>query len=494
MRSVWLVVLWTGEVVGMLTLVWVMAQALPWFGGLLRLFSYGLAFRLMRSSQEPAFKIAWLWLLLPFPLVGGCLYLLLRGRSEKKRIAVMQQRIAEELMGFGFDGMVPSLPYQEDGAPQIYYLEQELHCAGFEGCEAVYLSSGEVLFGAMLEELGKAKRYILIEYFLINEGVFWQELLHILEKKVEAGVDVRVIYDDAGCFFKLGQNFSQQLMELGIQVQVFHPLGGLFSRRCNQRNHRKIMVIDGITAFTGGVNLSDEYINRKERFGYWKDSGVRVTGAAVWAMTVLFLSMWEYCGGKIEKYSSFFPENREFFQETSVVLPYNSIPVDSEAEGQRVLLNLITRAKRYIHITSPYLILDTATQTALCNAAKSGIEVVIITPHIPDKKLVFQVTRAFYGVLMEAGVHIYEFTPGFIHEKNVVVDGVFGTIGTVNLDFRSLFLQFENGLWLWNSPCLEEMERDFQQTRSLSQGYEAEKCNVILGVVRSILRLLSPLM
>lgn len=496
MRCLLLFLLWMLELGSLLFFLSWLGQTCLVVGYVFSAISYGVVLHLIQSSEEPAFKIGWLCVLLPFPGVGGCVYLLIRGRSREWRrgLDTMQQRMEEQLSPFVLEEINRSLPYWEDAKPQIQYLEKQISCPAYGGCQVIYLPKGEELYQAMLMELEQAQDYIFLEYFLIDQGEFWQKILDVLIKKVAQGVEVRLIYDDAGCLSTLDGQYPKELEGYGIQVGVFHPLYPLLSARLNHRNHRKMLIIDGTVAFTGGVNLADEYINRKQRFGYWKDSGILLRGLAVWSMTVFFLTMWEYCGGKKENDSQYFPKNPVFFQETSVVLPYNGIPMEGEAVGQRVFLNLIARSKQFIHITSPYLILDTATQTALCLAAKSGVEVVIITPHIPDKKLVFQVTRAFYEPLLQAGVLIYEFTPGFIHEKNVVVDGVFGTIGTVNLDFRSLFLHFENGLWLWNSPCLAEMERDFQHSLSQSCAYKPTGKKRLFGVVRSILRLFSPFM
>lgn len=459
--------------------------------------SYGVVLWLLNSPEEPAYKICWLLLLLPFPVVGGCFFLLFRGygmsTSLKKFIASMGESHQIHLSHYFIEKHLPPLPQHRDALPQIHYLEQQVCCSGFLHSKANYFSSGELFFPRMLCSLRKAERYIFLEYFIIAEGTFWNQVLEILITKVSEGILVRVIYDDAGCFFALPSNYRKKLEQYGIEVQVFHPLYPVLSSQLNHRDHRKIMVIDGCIALTGGINISDEYINQKKRFGEWKDSGLVIEGMAAWSMTVMFLTMWAYCKEEQENISDFLPRKCSFFQETSVILPYNNIPMDYEAVGQRVFLNLITRAKDFIHITSPYLILDTATQSALCNASKSGIEVRIITPHIPDKKLVFQVTRAFYPSLIKAGVQIYEFTAGFIHSKTVVVDGVFATIGTVNLDFRSLFLHFENGVWLWGTPCIQEMEQDFQNTLKRCQRYQ-ETHTKHWGIFHSILRVFSPFM
>ncbi len=462
------------------------------------LVSYGVVLSLLRGAEEPAYKISWLLLLLPFPLLGGCVFLLLKGQGFDKAGKIaghqMKHRLIQGLSCDYIEEKLPLLPGFSQGKLQVHYLEQYGGCPGFQGTCARYFSSGEQLLPRLLQELGRAKSYIFLEFFLIAPGVFWDEILGILRQKVREGVLVRLIYDDAGCFFTLGKGFLREMSAYGIETKVFHPIYPVWTTQLNHRDHRKILVIDGVVSVTGGMNLGDEYINAKPRFGYWKDSAILLKGPGVWAMTLMFLSMWEYCGGEKESFSKFFPPNMPFFQETSVVLPYTDIPTEKEALGRQVFLNLILRAKKWIHITTPYLVLDTCTQNALCQVAKTGVRVVIVTPHIPDKKWVFQVTRANYPLLQTAGVEIYEFTPGFIHGKNVIVDGVFASTGTINLDFRSLFLHFENAVWLWHSPCIAQMEQDFQETLARSQKMPLEKHNKITGLFRSVLQIFSPFM
>lgn len=467
-----------------------------WLRLLLHGISYGVVLWLVSSSVEPAFKISWLLVLLPFPLLGGCLFLLLQGQGMGSHLALEKMRatLQRECSSLPLSQRedVSFLPYGAEAAPQLYYLQEVADCRAYTGSQCRYFSSGEAALPEILRALQGAKSYVFLEFFLVREGLFWDSILEILQKKVAEGVEVRLIYDGAGCFFSLPRDYPQRLAALGIACQVFHPVYPLLSTRMNHRDHRKMLIVDGTWAMTGGINLSDEYINAWERFGVWKDSVLCLQGEAVWSMTVMFLSMWDYCGGGTEKYLRFFPKKLPFFQETSVILPYTNCICQDATVGQAVLLNLIARARHFIHITSPYLILDTASQTALCQAAKSGIEVVIITPGIPDKKLVFQVTRAFYPLLLEAGVEIYQYSSGFVHGKTVVVDGIFATVGTVNLDFRSLFLHFENGVWLWGADCIQEIEADFQRTLAFSesQSYKASW----RAVLSSVLRIFSPLM
>ncbi len=490
-RSICLAVVWTFQFFSLFYCMDFMVALFPPMQWLFMLVSYGVVLSLLSSSQEPAFKIGWLLLILPFPLVGGSIFLLLRGKHPEED--TMSGILKQQLQQFFLCDKLPPLPYQPDAVAQLHYLQQHAHCAGFLGCKSTYLPTGVAFFAAMVEQIQIGKKYIFLEYFILSKGIFWNTILKLLQEKCNEGLIIRLLYDDAGSFFTLSQQYPHYLRSLGIQVQRFRPLYPVLSSKLNHRDHRKLLIIDGTVAFTGGMNLSDEYIHETQPFGYWKDSALLVEGKGAWAMTVMFLAMWEKCSGEPQSYPSFYPEKCPVFSEMSVVVPYTNVLSDSAPVGQATFLNMIARAKRYIHITTPYLILDTASQTALCNAARSGIEVSIITPAIPDKKLVFQVTRAFYPPLIEAGVKIYEFTPGFMHGKLVIVDGVFATVGTINLDFRSLFLHYENAVWLWCAPCLSGMEEDFQDAMAQSSLYQEEK-NRLLNMVRSVLRVFAPFM
>lgn len=451
------------------------------------------------SSMEPAYKIAWLLLILPFPLFGGMFYFLvgvgslpkrtqhrMRATVEKSRLALQADFKADDL-----------LPLGGDAAGQANYLEQYAACPAYTNTEAQYFPLGDLAFSKILDELKKAEHYIFLEYFIIRRGIFWDSILSILQDKAAAGVDVRLIYDDMGCMFTLPRDYNRQLAELGIKCQVFNRFLPMMTLRMNNRDHRKMLIIDGTVAFTGGINLSDEYINVKSRFGHWKDSAIFLEGDAAWSMTVMFLTMWEHCCGTSEPYEHFAPPPSPVRPWTGYVQPYTDTPLDHESVGQTVYLNMISKAKNYIYITTPYLIIDVATNTALCNAAKSGVDVRIITPHIPDKRYVFEVTRAHYPPLLEAGVKIFEYTPGFIHAKNFVVDDRFATVGTVNLDYRSLFLHFENGVWLCEAPCIKDIRADFLATEQLCEAYTLRRfkhLNIFLQLYRSILRVFAPLM
>ena len=451
------------------------------------------------SRMEPGYKIAWLLLILPFPVLGGVFYLLVGGgsvpRRTKKRMQWMIQKTEQVLReDFKADDL---LPLGGDAAGQATYLEQRAHCPAYTNTETEYFPLGDKAFPRMLEELEKAEKYIFLEYFILQPGVFWDSILAILERKAAQGVEVRVIYDDMGCMFTLPRDYNETLSKKGIQCRAFNRFLPVMSLRLNNRDHRKFLIIDGKVGFTGGINLADEYINVKERFGHWKDSALLLEGDAVWSMTVMFLTMWDHVAGWDEDFEFFRPAPAQVRPWTGYVQPYTDTPLDREAVGQAVYLNMITKAKKYIYITTPYLVTDVATNTALCNAAKSGVDVRIITPHIPDKKTVFEVTRAHYDELIEAGVKIYEYTPGFIHSKNFVVDDCYATVGTVNMDYRSMFLHFENGVLLYGTPTVHHIRDDFLSTQDKSVAVTLEQCKSVpyyrrLG--REILQVFAPLL
>ena len=480
----------------MVMLFSVYADTFYWFCILV---SVAAALAIVCSSMEPAYKIAWLILILPFPVFGGIFYLLIGGGTIPKRTRRRMQGILDKSAqalqdDFKADDL---LPLGGDAAGQAHYLEQYAACPAYTNTETEYFPVGDLAFPRMLEELEKAEKYIFLEYFIIQPGLFWDSILEILERKAAQGVEIRVIYDDMGCMFTLPRDYNEILTAKGIQCRVFNRFVPVMSLRLNNRDHRKLMIIDGKVGFTGGINLADEYINAHERFGHWKDSAILLEGDAVWSMTEMFLTMWDHCCGWDESFDRFRPPAAPVRPWTGYVQPYTDTPLDRETVGQAVYLNMIAKAKKYIYITTPYLVIDVATNTALCNAAKSGVDVRIITPHIPDKRYVFEVTRAHYPPLLQAGVRIYEYTPGFIHAKNFVVDGRFATVGTVNLDYRSLFLHFENGVWLCEAPCIQDICRDFHETLKLCEPFSLRRfkhLNILLQLYRSILRLFAPLM
>jgi len=455
------------------------------------------------NKSDPGYKIAWIVPITAFPLVGGLFYLLFGNNQMsgalRRKMQGMERGMIEALRDdFRADSMEGTDP---DSVQQARYLERYAHCPVYRNTVTEYFPLGDDAFPRMLEELRAAQRYIFLEYFIIEPGIFWDSILEILKEKAESGVDVRVIYDDIGSMFTLPKDYAAKLERTTkIRCCAFNRFVPILSLRLNNRDHRKLCIVDGHTAFTGGINLADEYINRKVKYGHWKDSAILVKGDAAWSMTVMFLSMWGYIRNVKENFSALRPMvlPPECAARTGhYVQPYTDSPLDHEAVGETVYLNLICKAKHYVYIMSPYLIISDSVNTALCNAAKSGVDVRILTPHVPDKKVVFEVTRAHYLPLLEAGVRIYEYTPGFVHAKSFAVDDLWGTVGTVNMDYRSMFLHFENGVWLCNDPTVLAIKKDFLETQAKSQPITLERCRshpLPRRILRAVLRVFAPLM
>ena len=457
---------------------------------------------IVAGKRDPGYKIAWIIPILLFPLFGGAVYLLVGGgrlsRRRQNPLAGVNRRMAETLAK---DNKAQALaPLGRDAVNQAAYLERWACCPAYTNTATRYYPLGDDAFADMLSDLERAERYIFLEYFIIEPGVLWDSILEILTRKAQAGVDVRVIYDDVGSLYTLPAHYPRMLEERGIRCCVFNRFIPVLSIRLNNRDHRKFCIVDGRVAFTGGINLADEYINRRVKYGHWKDSVLRLEGDGAWSITAMFLSMWDGIRGETEDYEAFRPAAAPVRLPAAgecFVQPYTDSPVDDEPVGQTVYLNLISKAKKYVYITTPYLIISDSVNTALCNAAKSGVDVRIITPHIPDKRVIFEVTRAHYQPLLEAGVKIYEYTPGFIHAKNFVVDDIYGVVGSVNLDYRSFFLHFEAGVLLFHDPCIADIKADFLDTQEKSQAISLERCrnhSLPRRLLRMVLRLFAPLM
>lgn len=456
---------------------------------------------IISKREKDAYKLTWVFLILLFPVFGGAFYLLLKfwstpGRMKKRdEIIFRQSRPLYLLPGDQLDSLCARLPHK---AAQMRYLQR---CAGFPAytkTETQYLPSGEAKFAAMLEELRKGERYIFLEYFIIEEGRMWDAVLKILEEKAAQGLDVRLIYDDIGCLLRLPTDYAKSLAARGIRCVVFNPFRPFLSSIQNNRDHRKICVIDGKTAITGGVNLADEYINAVERFGHWKDASLLLRGEAAWSMTLMFLEMWEGLTGQEEAFASFYPWRDAPcpVPDRGVVQPYGDTPLDQENVGEHVYRQILDNAQNYVYITTPYLILDATMLSSLSLAAKSGVDVRIITPHKWDKWVVHMTTRTYYRQLLDAGVRIFEYTPGFIHGKTFVADDSSATVGTCNLDYRSLYLHFECGVWMYGTPAVRDMKEDFLSTLEKCQEIHPEDCreNVFTRLFHEILHVFAPLM
>ncbi len=464
-----------------------------------RLLSVVVALYIISQKNKGAFKLTWVFLILLVPLFGGLLYLLFHVQMELAPIARRSRKIEKKtrplylLPGDGYKEAAACVP---ESINQIRYLQQHVGFPIYDGTEVKYYPLGEQMWKDLLGELCRAEHYIFLEYFIIRDGVMWDSILGILKQKAAEGVTVRLIYDDFGCFFKLPQDFASSMKQFGIDCAVFNPFTPMFSVHQNNRDHRKIAVIDGKVAFTGGINLADEYINAVERFGHWKDTAVKLSGTGAWSLTVMFLQSWELCKRTSEDYSIFFPETPKHSAAHGFVQPYADSPTDRENVGEHVYLHIIESAKDYLYITTPYLIIDDSMISALALAAKSGVDVRIMTPHIADKALIHATTRSYYRELIRAGVHIYEYERGFVHAKSFVCDDRTATVGTTNLDFRSLYMHYECGVRLYHCPVIMEIKEDFLSTLKACREITLKECsrNMVTGLIQDILRLFAPLM
>lgn len=471
------------------------------FSHLLTVISIAAVLYIVSRKDKGAYKTAWSILILSVPLFGGFLYLLSTVQASKwrfsKDVQYTQEKAKAQYDRFGSccETAIQQLP---EHRAQIRYLE---HFSGFPiyaDTETYYLTPGEKKLEAMLTELERAERYIFMEYFIVQEGVMWDSILGILKRKAAQGVTVRLLYDDMGCFLTLPKDYPKQLKKYGIECAVFNPFRPILTVKQNNRDHRKITVIDGKVAFTGGINLADEYINAIEKHGHWKDAAIMLKGRAAWSFTLMFLQMWELCTHADEAYERFAPRQEDAcaIRAKGYVQPYADSPMDEENVGEHVYLQIINGAKEYVYINTPYLIVDDSVLSALCLAAKSGVDVRIVTPHRWDKWLVHMTTRSYYRELVKAGVKIYEYTNGFIHAKTFVSDDQIATVGTTNLDFRSLYLHYECGTVLYQSHSVMEIKEDFLQTLAICQQVTEKDCkaNLILRLLQDVLRLFAPLM
>lgn len=460
------------------------------------------ALHAINRKDKAAYKLIWVFLILLFPVFGGLFYLLFRVQSSPRKF---QKKLSEIERRSKPLFLLPGGEYEEackaapDCVPQIDYLHKFAGFPVYQNTQTKYLSPGEEKFKYLLEKLQGAKKYIFLEYFIIHEGIMWNSILKILKEKVKDGVEVRVMYDDMGCFLLLPNDYPRQLRRDGIQCTVFNSFRPRLSSLQNNRDHRKIAVIDGTVAFTGGINLADEYINACEKYGHWKDASIMLEGKAAWSFTLMFLQMWEVCNNTKEDYRKYYPcgspdvpvkENDGFVQ------PYADSPIDRENVGEHVYLQMINNAKRYVYINTPYLIIDDSMLSALTLAAKSGVDVRIVTPHQPDKWFVHMTTRSYYRELIDAGVKIYEYSQGFIHSKTFVSDDKSATVGTTNMDFRSLYLHFECGVRLYGSKAVKEVYEDFVATLGECQQITMADCrgHFLIKCLQNIFRLFAPLM
>lgn len=467
--------------------------------------------RIVLNQKHPSYKIAWMTAIMLVPVLGIIFYEMWgRGRNPK-RVKKRIQAISEMTVPlYEYDNSAEDLLIQTH--PQQERIMKYLRGAGFpiyKDTDVKYYDLADKLFPDMMAELKNAKKFIFLEFFILSEGGLWQEIFEILKNKAAEGVDVRILYDDFGCITCLPYRFEAITKQAGIKTAAFNKIKPIVNNfYLNYRNHQKICVIDGNIGYTGGMNLADEYVNTVDAFGHWKDSGIKLRGKGVWSFTVMFLQMWEYA-----TYSKKTPQSKSDYSKyrpdaeycaglnnvSGFVQPFADGPLTTpdETEAEYLYMQMINSAKKYIYITTPYLVPDNEMLTALRLAALGGVDVRIITPGIPDKKYVYLVTNSFYGTLISAGVRIYEYEPGFIHAKNIVCDDETAVVGTVNMDFRSFYLHFENGVWMCGGDTARSIKHDFKQTLEYCREIdfdEWESRPLKRKLAQAVLKFIAPLM
>jgi len=453
---------------------------------------------IVASDDNPDYKVPWLLCVLLLPIAGFMLYFMFYSRKLKrkyiKRLKELRDSGYEKDDRELFADMKEQDPIAASQAKMLCSIS-EAHL--FTNTKQTYFPLGEDMHRSMLEDLKRAEHFIFMEYFIVEEGKFWNSILEILKEKAAAGVDVKVVYDDIGCMMTLPGNYNKILAGYGIKATQFSRLKGSADSEFNNRSHRKITVIDGKVGYTGGVNLADEYINEVVKFGHWKDTGLRLEGEAVWELTRLFLIDYGINVKEMPRTDAqLYPT--QTVEESGYVIPFGDgpRPLYTRRVGKSTIQNMLAGATDYVYMMTPYLIIDNDLCQSIESAALRGVDVRILVPHIPDKKLVFSITRSFYPRLMAAGVKMYEYEPGFVHAKCYLADDTCAMIGTINLDYRSLVHHFENGVWMYRTASLADIRTDMEQTfaGSIEVTPDMLKVSLFQRFIRDVGRLFAPML
>lgn len=480
----------------------ILGRMFPLLYALFVLFSFIIIVWIGMKNDNPSYKLSWVMIIALLPLLGGIIYVLWGNKRLPRKIKKAAQHLNKVSMEYKVRDTSALEHLAEDDkdlAVAARYIDSVAGFPLWENTEAQYFASGEQMYISLMEELRKAESYVFMEYFIIEEGKMWDPIHELLRRKIRKGVEVYLIYDDMGCIKTLPAHYDKLLRDEGFHVHVVNPFKPRLNPAMNYRDHRKITVVDGRVAFCGGLNLADEYINEKERFGYWKDTAVAIEGDAVWNLAETYIQMWNFSSQTQDDFLDIadYRHTVGVARSDGYVQPFSDMPLDYENVGESFFLNVINHATDYVYITTPYLIIDHEMQTALCLAAKNGVDVHLITPGIPDKKSVYKVTRSYYLPLLEAGVKISEFTPGFIHAKNLVSDDKVALVGTINMDYRSFYFHFECGVAFFRSSMIQRVKEDFLRTKDVSKEItyvSAKKVPLTERVMRSLLKLFSPIL
>lgn len=470
---------------------------IKWLYTAVRLLGIITIIHILTERGNQSYKIMWIVFIMLIPVFGVLAYLLWGGGRMfphlKKRMAACNKKYFSKLSS---EDAEDSLKYNDMlHFRQASYLKRDSGFPIYKNTTSEFLPCGERFFESVLDELKKAEKYIYIEFFILAEGYMWDKIYEILEQKYKSGVEIKIIFDDFGSINRQSRGFVTNLKKAGIEVSVFNPIRPSIDIFMNNRNHRKIIIIDGKVAFTGGINIGDEYINKIERFGHWLDSGIKIEGSAVSSFVAMFCSMWEFTNKKEIDINAHLADTGDF--NDGYYIPYCDDPLNDTNPAQYIYMQIIGTAQRYVYIATPYLILDSTMTASLCLAAKSGVDIRIITPHHPDKWYVHPVTQYYYSELLDAGVQIYEYTPGFIHSKLFVSDDSVATVGTVNMDYRSFNFHFECGVWCSGAESVKSIKKCFLETAEKSQKICKEIWNkrpALKKLKQTILHLFAPLM
>ena len=476
-------------------------QLVPnWLSALVIVSLYiGTILAIVNRNMPPESKVTWL-LFAVVPVFGFLLYLMIgERRLSKKEIQQLQKMDSMKFREDNSYDLRVELKQENKSAFGIVksLLSMDHNADVYDGTASQYFPLGEKMFEAMLDDLRSAKKFIFLEFYIIDPGVMWNRILEILVDKVQQGVEVKLLYDDIGCMATLSGDYTKRLRKMGIDAHKFNKVIPRMTVAYNNRDHRKILVVDGQVGYTGGINLADEYINHIVRFGHWKDGGVRLEGRAVKALTRLFLMNWYINRGEITDFDRYHFDSQRV-EGKGLYIPYGSgpKPIYKEQVGKAVYQNIINQAIDYVYITTPYLIIDYDLTEDIKNAAMRGVDVRIVTPFIPDKKLIQIVTRGAYPDLLEAGVKIYEYTPGFIHSKNVISDDELAVVGTINFDYRSLVHHYENAVLMYQTETIADIKQDFEDLFDVSKEISLETLqnSWYQRLLKEIMQLFAPLL
>ena len=486
------------ETAAVIAAVMVCSYYIPYFYLLVWATEIAVVIKIIASDDNPDYKIPWLMVVLLIPVAGFMMYFLFYDRKLQKRFIrrmdAMKSIGHKPDDGHLFDALAGESLEAHNQAKMLCSIA-ESHL--YTDTKQEYFSLGEAMFARLLEDLRSAEQFIFMEYFIIEEGHFWNSILEILKEKAASGVEVKVVYDDIGCMMTLPGDYHKTLRRFGIDATPFSALKGNADSEFNNRSHRKITVIDGKIGYTGGVNIADEYINEVVKFGHWKDVGLRLEGDAVKELTNLFLIDYGINVRKMpEQKHNYFPKCA--VAEKGYMIPFGDgpAPIYNRRVGKSCIQNMLNQADRYVYMMSPYLIIDNELCQTIENAALRGVNVKLILPHVPDKKIILEMARSYYHRLMEAGVEVYEYEPGFVHAKVYLADDEYGMVGTINLDYRSLVHHFENGVWMYRCECLKDIREDFTQTfsRCIPMDKTKIKWSLPRRFLRAVLKVFTPML